>query len=171
MPFHFFFLLLLPSQLSPAPQKPDVSNFSRSSTSTSPIPALKLRGPGMEEDEEHARRCKEFIHTLEEERRKIQVFHRELPLTMRIVSRAIDYSRQWLAVESLFLDGSEFKGNSGEVPAEDGYIPASPNLDEEKNEERADQEPRRAADWLRYLYQYDLDVDINSSMLLSEVKN
>nr|GMD80437.1 transcription factor HHO3-like [Ipomoea batatas] len=45
---------------------------------------------------EKMRRCQEYIEALEEERRKIQVFQRELPLCLELVTQAIEAYKQEL---------------------------------------------------------------------------
>lgn len=40
-------------------------------------------------DTEKMQRCKDYIEALEQEKRKIQVFERELPLCLELVSRGI----------------------------------------------------------------------------------
>lgn len=42
--------------------------------------------------DEKMRRCQEYIDALEEERRKIQVFQRELPLCLELVSQGIPFA-------------------------------------------------------------------------------
>ncbi|XP_019180082.1 PREDICTED: myb family transcription factor EFM-like [Ipomoea nil] len=46
---------------------------------------------------EKMRRCQEYIEALEEERRKIQVFQRELPLCLELVTQAIEAYKQQLS--------------------------------------------------------------------------
>ncbi|WCJ26125.1 myb-like transcription factor family protein [Euphorbia peplus] len=45
-------------------------------------------------EEEKMKRCHEYVRALEEERRKIQVFQRELPLCLELVTQAIEASKK-----------------------------------------------------------------------------
>uniref|UniRef100_A0A7N0T5X7 HTH myb-type domain-containing protein n=1 Tax=Kalanchoe fedtschenkoi TaxID=63787 RepID=A0A7N0T5X7_KALFE len=49
---------------------------------------------------EKMQKCSEYVEALEVERRKIQVFQRELPLCLELVSQAIDACRQQLSSAS-----------------------------------------------------------------------
>lgn len=46
---------------------------------------------------DNMQKCQEYIKALEEERRKIQVFQRELPLCLELVTQAIDACKQQLS--------------------------------------------------------------------------
>ncbi|URD98727.1 MYB family transcription factor [Musa troglodytarum] len=67
---------------------------------------------------ENARRFQELIDALDEERRKVEVFHRELPLCLRLINQTIESYRQQLMVTDLTL--------SHEV-AEKGWISLRPS--------------------------------------------
>ncbi|KAF5201628.1 Transcription factor hho2 [Thalictrum thalictroides] len=44
-------------------------------------------------------RCEEYMEALEEERHKIQVFHRELPLCLELVTQAIDICKKQVGIK------------------------------------------------------------------------
>ncbi|CAD5173929.1 unnamed protein product [Musa acuminata subsp. malaccensis] len=52
---------------------------------------------------ENARRFQELIDALDEERRKVEVFHRELPLCLHLINQTIESYRQRLMVRDLTL--------------------------------------------------------------------
>ncbi|GAA0169578.1 DNA-binding transcription factor [Lithospermum erythrorhizon] len=78
--------------------------------------------------EEKLQKCQEYIDALEEERRKIQVFKRELPLCLKLVTQAIEACKQQLT----FSDGNEYnfhgqsecsEQTSSEGPVLEEFIP------------------------------------------------
>ncbi|RWR85521.1 myb family transcription factor EFM-like protein isoform X2 [Cinnamomum micranthum f. kanehirae] len=101
--------------------------------------------------EEKMRRCQEYIDALEEERKKIQVFHRELPLSMHLVSQAIENYRQQIAMESLFYGRSECEEQaSGEgQPVLEEFLPLKPSSssEEDKSKETHDKAGKKS-EWL-----------------------
>ncbi|XP_017699954.2 transcription factor NIGT1-like isoform X2 [Phoenix dactylifera] len=104
---------------------------------------------------ERARRCHEYVEALEEERRKIQVFPRELPLCLQLVTEAIESIRvQMGSSEETVTDG----------PVLEEFIPLKPtssSIEEEKggsmemDQERSDTKP----DWLRSVQLWSQDPD------------
>ncbi|GLT73088.1 hypothetical protein SLA2020_449700 [Shorea laevis] len=112
------------------------------------------------------KRCYEYVEALEEERRKIQVFQRELPLCLDLVTQAIETCRREISgstteyVHGGQSDGSEQTSSDGPILAE--FIPikrtSSSDEDEQEshktknnsnnnnNEKNGD---KKKSDWLR----------------------
>ncbi|EHA8591586.1 Transcription factor HHO2 [Cocos nucifera] len=104
---------------------------------------------------ERARRCQEYVEALEEERRKIQVFQRELPLCLQLVTQAI---------ESIRMQMGSSEETVTDEPVLEEFIslkPTSSSIEEEKggsmeiNQERSDKKP----DWLRSVQLWNQDPD------------
>ncbi|OVA16104.1 SANT/Myb domain [Macleaya cordata] len=68
---------------------------------------------------EKMKKCQDYMEALEEERRKIQVFHRELPLSLDLINQAIDNCRQQLESSADF----EEQTTSSEGPVLEEFIP------------------------------------------------
>nr|XP_010916475.1 transcription factor NIGT1 [Elaeis guineensis] len=107
--------------------------------------------------EERARRCQEYVEALEEERRKIQVFQRELPLCLQLVNQAI---------ESIRMQMGSSEETVTDEPVLEEFIPLKPtssSIEEEKggsmeiNQERSDKKP----DWLRSVQLWNQDPDLS----------
>ncbi|XP_024988244.1 transcription factor HHO3-like [Cynara cardunculus var. scolymus] len=76
--------------------------------------------------EEKMQRCREYMEALESERRKIQVFERELPLCLELVTRAIEGCRQQMSgtTNDYFNGQSECsEQTSSEGPVLEEFIP------------------------------------------------
>ncbi|KAG9140319.1 hypothetical protein Leryth_023297 [Lithospermum erythrorhizon] len=92
------------------------------------------------DNEEKLQRCQEYVDALEEERRKIQVFQRELPLCLELVTQAIEACKQQItsgATEYHFVGQSECseQTSSDEGPVLEEFIPikrASNSLSDEE---------------------------------------
>lgn len=116
------------------------------------------------------KRCHEYIEALEEERRKIQVFHRELPLCFDLVTQAICACRQQLsATENNNNNNINSPNRQSECSVQTTASEESPPVFEEfipikpissSDEEDSDEEERRSpsqidspkdtkSDWLR----------------------
>ncbi|KAJ0725146.1 putative transcription factor MYB-HB-like family [Helianthus annuus] len=68
-------------------------------------------------------KSQEYIEALEEERKKIQVFERELPLCLELVSQAIERCRQQMTVGiNEYLDGQSDQ-TTNECPVLEEFIP------------------------------------------------
>ncbi|RDX75851.1 Transcription factor HHO2 [Mucuna pruriens] len=113
---------------------------------------------------------REYIEALEEERRKIQVFPKELPLSLELVTQAIEACRQQLSgtVAEYNLNGQSEcseQTSTDEGPVFEEFIPikkrASQDFVEEEEEDEDDDEhhshkhknrnttDRKKSDWLR----------------------
>uniref|UniRef100_A0A2P2KCY0 Uncharacterized protein MANES_06G071500 n=1 Tax=Rhizophora mucronata TaxID=61149 RepID=A0A2P2KCY0_RHIMU len=82
---------------------------------------------------EKLQRCREYVEALEEERRKIQVFQRELPLCLELVTQAIEACRREIlsgtttttttAMEYLHVQSESSEQTSSEGPVLAEFIP------------------------------------------------
>ncbi|XP_042490303.1 transcription factor HHO3-like [Macadamia integrifolia] len=126
----------------------------------------------MEDYSERMQRGREYVEALEEERRKIQVFHRELPLCLELVIQAIDACRHQLGTAGTehFPGRSECsEQTSSEGPMLEEFIPikrrlASTEEEESHNkpkcEERNDKDKAlQKTDWLRSVQLWNPDPD------------
>uniref|UniRef100_A0A5B7B4E8 Putative transcription factor GLK2 n=1 Tax=Davidia involucrata TaxID=16924 RepID=A0A5B7B4E8_DAVIN len=113
---------------------------------------------------EKMERCKEYIEALEEERRKIQVFQRELPLCLELVTQAIDTCKQQLSgtTTEYFRGESECsEQTSSDGPVLEEFIPIKRNSSssDEDHEEQShksnnnnsthNEKISKKSDWLR----------------------
>lgn len=115
---------------------------------------------------------REYIEALEEERRKIQVFPKELPLSLELVTQAIETCRQQLSgtVAEYNLNGQSEcseQTSMGEGPVFEEFIPLKKRVsqdsveqededhdeDEDEDDEQHSHSPkntdRKKSDWLR----------------------
>ncbi|XP_043715415.1 transcription factor HHO3-like isoform X2 [Telopea speciosissima] len=127
----------------------------------------------MEDYLERMQRCREYVEALEEERRKIQVFHRELPLCLELVTQAIDACRQ--QVGSAATTAEYFPGRSecseqtsSEGPMLEEFIPIKRNSssteEESQNKSKCEEindkdKPLQKTDWLRSVQLWNTDSD------------
>ncbi|XP_052198525.1 transcription factor HHO3-like isoform X1 [Diospyros lotus] len=128
------------------------------------------------------RKGQEYIDALEEERRKIQVFQRELPLCLELVTQAIEASKQQLSgttTEYFHGDQSESSEQiSSEGPVLEEFMPikkaaSSDNDDEQQSHESENNnnkdyktnEQSMKPDWLRsaQLWNQTLDPPTNQN--------
>ncbi|PKA64513.1 Putative Myb family transcription factor [Apostasia shenzhenica] len=79
------------------------------------------------------RHGRDYVEALEEERRKIQMFSRELPLCLQLVTEAIESCRRRMA---------------GEVPVLEEFIPLRPSFSSSENGDRKGVSNSKP-DWLR----------------------
>lgn len=94
-------------------------------------------------EEEKTQRCQEYIEALEEERRKIQVFQRELPLCLELVTQAIESCKQKLCGTSTenFKEQSGFsEQTSSEIPVLEDFMPIKRNSSCSDNDEDEDED-------------------------------
>lgn len=117
---------------------------------------------------EKMQKCQEYIEGLEEERRKILVFQRELPLCLELVNHAIDACKKQLSVTTTtteYFNGQSecTEQTSSESPVFEEFIPikrasscndeddeeqshkSKSNGDTDKNSEKLG----KKSDWLR----------------------
>ncbi|XP_010263063.1 PREDICTED: myb family transcription factor EFM-like isoform X2 [Nelumbo nucifera] len=124
---------------------------------------------------ENAHKCQTYMEALEEERRKIQVFRRELPLCLELVTQAIETCRQQLATTTEYFPGQSecSEETSSEAPVLEEFIPLkrcfSSEEDEESNKpknEDINEKPGKKADWLKsvQLWNQDPDPSLNQDL-------
>lgn len=106
------------------------------------------------------KRCHEYLESLEEEQRKIQVFRRELPLCLELVTKAIEACRKELSGSPTTecLQGGQSEC-SEQTTSDDGgpvleeFIPikrrSSSDEDEEESREFRNDGDKKKSDWLR----------------------
>lgn len=94
---------------------------------------------GRSSEEKHRQR--DYLEALEEERRKIIVFRRELPLSLDLVDQAIELCKQQLWSEFAAPECSE-QTSSDAPPAFEEFIPIKPASDGEETDVEK-------SDWLR----------------------
>ncbi|KAK8322879.1 hypothetical protein V6Z12_A12G195300 [Gossypium hirsutum] len=111
------------------------------------------------------RRYHEYVEALEEERRKIQVFQRELPLCLELVTQAIEAHKKEMSGGSTTTDYLQGQSDCSEqttsdVPVLEEFIPIkrSSNCSEEDDEQESHKSKetnvpaavdKRKSDWLR----------------------
>ncbi|XP_060214890.1 transcription factor HHO2 [Lycium barbarum] len=94
---------------------------------------------------EKMERCQQYIDALEEERRKIQVFSRELPLCLELVTQAIETYKQQLSgttteynLNAQSDECSDDEHTSSDVPVLEEFIPLKSTFSHEDEEEEDD---------------------------------
>ncbi|XVE85970.1 hypothetical protein DITRI_Ditri17bG0134600 [Diplodiscus trichospermus] len=95
------------------------------------------------------RRCHEYVEALEEERRKIQVFQRELPLCLELVTQAIEACKKEISGSSTTTDYMHglsecSEQTSSDVPVLEEFIPIKRSTD--ASEEDDEQESHKSRD-------------------------
>ncbi|KAK4715370.1 hypothetical protein R3W88_013708 [Solanum pinnatisectum] len=95
-------------------------------------------------------RCQQYIDALEQERTKIQVFSRELPLCLELVTQAIETYKQQLSgttteynLNAQSSECSDDEHTSSDVPVLEEFIPLKSTFsheDEDEEEEDDDEE-------------------------------
>lgn len=117
---------------------------------------------------EKMQRCHEYVEALEEEKRKIQVFQRELPLCLELVTQAIEACRRELSgTTTEYMHGqsecSEQTSSDGPILEEFIPIKRSSSHDDNDNDDRHSNKPsttnnngenernsdKKKSDWLR----------------------
>ncbi|XP_039125058.1 transcription factor NIGT1-like [Dioscorea cayenensis subsp. rotundata] len=96
----------------------------------------------MDSDDEKVRRLLDSAAALEVERRKIEVFQRELPLTLQLVTQAIESIRQQMGCVETSTD----------EPVLEEFIPLKPtssSSQDEENPRSCEERNERKPDWLR----------------------
>ncbi|CAA2977571.1 transcription factor HHO3-like [Olea europaea subsp. europaea] len=82
--------------------------------------------------DEKMQRSQDYIQALEEERRKIQVFHRELPICLELVTQAIETRKQQLSGKTTEYDHNVIsecsEQTSNEGPVLEEFIPTKRTL-------------------------------------------
>ncbi|KAA3488321.1 transcription factor LUX-like [Gossypium australe] len=112
------------------------------------------RERGEEEDMDYAqkmRKCHEYVEGLEEERRKIQVFQRELPLCFELVTQAIESCKK-----EMYMQGQSecSEQTSSDSPVLEEFIPIKRSCncseeDDDDDDENVAAADKKKSDWLR----------------------
>lgn len=96
---------------------------------------------------EKMERCQQYIDALEEERRKIQVFSRELPLCLELVTQAIETYKQQLSgttteynLNALSEECSDDEHTSSDVPVLEEFIPLKRTFSHGDEDQEDDEE-------------------------------
>ncbi|KAH0671787.1 hypothetical protein KY290_023973 [Solanum tuberosum] len=91
---------------------------------------------------EKIERCQQYIDALEQERTKIQVFSRELPLCLELVTQAIESHKQQLSgttteynLNAQSTECSDDEHTSSDVPVLEEFIPLKSTFSHEDEEE------------------------------------
>ncbi|XP_065849874.1 myb family transcription factor EFM [Euphorbia lathyris] len=84
---------------------------------------LKSFGEHNNNNNDHTLKLEEFLSRLEQERQKIDVFKRELPLCMQLLTNAVETSRQQLQA---------YRGNQGGRPILEEFIPLNNDKSDNK---------------------------------------
>ncbi|EYU40864.1 hypothetical protein MIMGU_mgv1a022733mg [Erythranthe guttata] len=103
-------------------------------------------------------KCNDYIHALEEERSKIQVFQRDLPLCLDLVTQAIETCKQQLTHEKSGCN-SEQTSNDDVVPVLEEFMPIKRAADSDSDQDQDQSEEIRnignfdinskKSDWLK----------------------
>ncbi|OMO90234.1 hypothetical protein CCACVL1_07462 [Corchorus capsularis] len=108
------------------------------------------------------RRCHEYVEALEEERRKIKVFQRELPLCLELVTQAIEACKKEISGGTDYMQGQSecnSEQTSSDVPVLEEFIPIKKSSacsdDEQESHKSKDHDKeknggdKKKSDWLR----------------------
>ncbi|KAJ0638003.1 putative transcription factor MYB-HB-like family [Helianthus annuus] len=94
---------------------------------------------------EKIQRCGEYMKALESERRKIQVFQRELPLCLQLVNQAIEGCKQQMCGTTVdYLNGESecSERTSSDGPVLEEFIPMKRNICVDEEEEDGQEQPQ-----------------------------
>lgn len=123
-------------------------------------------------------KCNEYVEALEEERRKIQVFQRELPLCFELVTQAIDACRQQLSgatTTTEYLNGQsdcseQATTSGGPGPVLEEFIPLKRNSSSDEDEQQSNEcknsrdmdveKSGKKLDWLRSVQLWNQTPDL-----------
>ncbi|GLT91762.1 hypothetical protein SLE2022_096350 [Rubroshorea leprosula] len=108
-------------------------------------------------------RCHDYVEALEEERRKIQVFQRELPLCLELVTQAIETCRRELSGSTTteYVHGGQSECSeqtSSDGPVLEEFIPIKKGSSSEEDEQESHKPDnnikekngdKKKSDWLR----------------------
>ncbi|KAJ4909734.1 myb-like transcription factor family protein [Raphanus sativus] len=122
-------------------------------------------------DAQKMQRCHEYVEALEEEQKKIQVFQRELPLCLELVTQAIEACRKELSSTSTTSEQcSEQTTSVSGGPVLEEFIPTKKT--EENGEHESPTPPEenvKRSDWLRSVQLWNPSPDTNTNT--NEVSN
>ncbi|KAF8108250.1 hypothetical protein N665_0112s0007 [Sinapis alba] len=111
-------------------------------------------------------RCHEYVEALEEEQKKIQVFQRELPLCLELVTQAIEACRKELSSTSTTSEQcSEQTTSVSGGPVLEEFIPTK-KIEEHESptpEEIGNNVDKKKSDWLRSVQLWNPSPDTNTN--------
>ncbi|KAL1218545.1 Transcription factor HHO2 [Cardamine amara subsp. amara] len=124
-------------------------------------------------------RCHEYVEALEEEQKKIQVFQRELPLCLELVTQAIEACRKELSGTTTSEQCSEQTTSVCGGPVFEEFIPIKKSLlcEEEEEEDGEDESPEpqqqignKKLDWLRSVQLWNPSPDLKEERVAKKAK-
>ncbi|KAL1198424.1 Transcription factor HHO3 [Cardamine amara subsp. amara] len=130
-------------------------------------------------------RCHEYVEALEEEQKKIQVFQRELPLCLELVTQAIESCRKELSGSSECSERTTSEcGGGGATTAFEEFMPIinrSSSSSGEHEEESCDEQPnkddgaksekdvdKKKSDWLRSVQLWNQSPDPQTKEVINK---
>ncbi|KAG6429857.1 hypothetical protein SASPL_107912 [Salvia splendens] len=127
---------------------------------------MVINGHNHSDLSENMQRCCDYIKALEEERAKIQVFQRELPLCLELVTQAIETCRQQLSETTTDhnLHGQSDCSEHTSSHVFEEFIPmkmASPDSDGEEEDSKINESVKKS-DWLRSVQLWNQTPDPSS---------
>lgn len=102
--------------------------------------------------EERVRLCGEYVDALEEERKKILVFQRELPLCLALVTHAIETGKQQIQTDDDNVDVP-----SNDTPVLEQFIPLKPMCSSSCSDKPLGEDDK--PDWMRSVQLWNQDLD------------
>lgn len=118
---------------------------------------------------EKTRPSQEYIEALREELNKIRVFHRELPLSLQIITQVVESYRQQMEMETQLAMGrseiDEISSEGRSDPVLEEFIPikrSGSSSDEEKSKERSQDSTKKKPDWLKSAQLWNPEADLNA---------
>ncbi|KAF5751942.1 transcription factor GLK2 [Tripterygium wilfordii] len=128
---------------------------------------------------EKMKRCNDYVEALDKERRKIQVFERELPLSLELVTQALEACKRELSATTECVPGQSEcseQTTSSNGPVLEEFIPikrassSSVNDDEEqsRNEGKSSTSDKKKSDWLRSVQLWSQSPDPSSKEDVTE---
>ncbi|KAF8094023.1 hypothetical protein N665_0371s0008 [Sinapis alba] len=124
-------------------------------------------------------RCHEYVEALKEEQKKIQVFQRELPLCLELVTQAIEACKKELSVTSTTSEQcSEQTASVCGGPVFEEFIPIKKKSNNEEEEddgehqsheeiEKSDVDSKKS-DWLRSVHLWNHSPDPDTTVVVAK---
>ncbi|CAF2063072.1 hypothetical protein HID58_072783 [Brassica napus] len=130
----------------------------------------------MEVDHAHKmQRCHEYAEALKEEQKKIQVFQRELPLCLELVTQAIEACKKELSVTSTTSERySEQTASVCGGPVLEEFIQIKKSNNEENGEHESPREVEKSdvdskkSDWLRSTHLWNHSQDPDTTVVVAK---
>ncbi|KAF3780879.1 hypothetical protein EJ110_NYTH36867 [Nymphaea thermarum] len=111
----------------------------------------------------------QYMEALQEELNKIKVFQSELPLSLHLVSQAIDACRRQIAIETTGYQSESVETTCEGAPLLEEFIPIRRNSDDNQEQDHRKEEDKSEAshdrgnkpDWLRSAQLWNQDPEIS----------